>query len=419
MDWSVTHHPAFWGRKKLTYPSVPKEHAKFSESVVVGNLVMVSGCIGKETKTGKPTPESVFEQAFLALDNTRTALEKAGSSMENIVKTFSLIRDLSSYGEYRKAETEYYERYAPTLIRKPPSATLMVYPGLALPEFKLEYEVIAVVDRNAEDWEVTYYPEFWGGRELAYPHVPKEHAKFARTQVIGQLVLVSGCQALDHDTVKVETMDFAEQALICLEKIRIGMEETGGSWETVAKTNVFIKNPDLIETYRQVEKNYFKNKFSPLVDRPPASTTFIVTELPRQEFLVEIEAFGIASNNQSKWPINFCKGADHRSASVQAGELVYYSACHAAGSLEDQITRSFEKLRISCQQANSTLDKVIKTTMMLTDTKHYATMRRLEVEYYEKYAPNLVTNPPASTFMQVEAIEDNNALFQLDAIGVM
>ena len=138
---------------------------------------------------------------------------------ENIVKTFSLIRDLSTYGEYRKAETDFYELYAPTLIRKPPAATLMVYPGLALPEFKLEYEIIAVVNRSAKDWEVSYYPEFWAGKELAYPQVPKEHAKFARTQSVGELVLVSGCQALDHHTVKVETNDFVEQAKICLEKI--------------------------------------------------------------------------------------------------------------------------------------------------------------------------------------------------------
>jgi len=419
MDWSVRHHPAFWGSKKLSYPNVPKEHAKFSESVVVGNLIFASGCIGKETKTGAPTPHSITEQVFLALENTRTALETAGSSMENIVKTFSLIRDLSTYGEYRKAETEYYELHAPTLIRRPPSATLMVYPGLALPEFDLEYEVMAVVDRNAENWGVTYYPEFWAGKELAYPQVPKEHAKFARTQVVGQLVLVSGCQALDHDTVKVETMDFAEQTRICLEKIRVSMEESGGSWETVAKTNVFIKNATLLETYRQVERDYFKSQAPALIDQPPASTTFIVTELPRPEFLVEIEAFGVAGDNGSQWPVRFCKGVTHRSASVRAGELVYYSACHGTGSLEEQITGGFDKLRVACEQAGSTLDKVIKTNLMLTNTDGYAKMRRLEIEYYEQYAPNLVPNPPACTYMQVEAIEDADTVFQVDAIGVI
>ena len=236
--------------------------------------------------------------------------------MENILKTFSLIRDLSTYGQYRKAETEYYEKYAPTLIRKPPSATLMVYPGLALPELKIEYEVTAAVNREAQDWDVVYYPEFWGGKELAFPHVPKEHPKFARSQVIGQLVLVSGCQALDHNTESVETMDFKEQAILCLEKIKIAMEETGGSWETVAKTNVFIKDSRNLKLYREIESDYFRENAPPLSNKPPASTTFIVEELPREEFLVEIEAFGVAGGGKNNWSIEKVAGESHRSSSL-------------------------------------------------------------------------------------------------------
>ena len=56
---------------------------------------------------------------------------------------------------------------------------------------------------------------------------------------------------------------------------------------------------------------------------------------------------------------------------------------------------------------------------MLTNTNHYEKMRRIETEYYQQYAPKLITNPPACTFMQVEAIEDASTLFQVDAIGVI
>ena len=117
MNWSITHNPAYWGEKRLNYPNVPKEHAKFSESVVVENLVFVSGCIGKDAQTSKTIPKNIADQTYFALENTRLALNRAGSSMENIVKTFSLIRDLSEYGEYRKAETEYYEKYGGSIHR--------------------------------------------------------------------------------------------------------------------------------------------------------------------------------------------------------------------------------------------------------------------------------------------------------------
>lgn len=417
-NWSVNHNPAYWGNKKLCYPNVPKEHAKFSESVTVENIIFVSGCIGKDVQNNRDVPKNIEDQVYLALDNTRLALERAGSSMENILKTFSLIRDLSTYGQYRKAETEYYEKYAPTLIRKPPSATLMVYPGLALQELKIEYEVVAAVNRETQDWNVVYYPEFWGGKELAFPHVPKEHPKFARSQLIGQLVLVSGCQALDHNTERVETMDFKEQAILCLEKIKIAMEETGGSWATVAKTNVFIKNSKNLKLYREIENNYFREKAPSLLDAPPASTTFIVKELPREEFLVEIEAFGVSGKGKNNWSVKKIPGEIHRASSVKVENLVYFSACNSVGTLEEQINGAFDKLHQAAKKTGTSLDKIIKTNMMLTDTKNYNTMRKLETEYYQKNAPYLLENPPACTYMEVNAIEGDKALFQIDAIGV-
>ena len=87
--------------------------------------------------------------------------------------------------------------------------------------------------------------------------------------------------------------------------------------------------------------------------------------------------------------------------------------------MKEQITESFGKLRIACEQAGSSLDKVIKTNIMLTDINHYPLMRRVETEYYEQHAPNLISNPPVCTCMQVEAIEVTNTVFQVDAIGVM
>lgn len=62
------------------------------------------------------------------------------------------------------------------------------------------------------NWDLHYFPTYWAGKKLAYPEVPKEHAKFVQSQVIGNLVVLSGCQALDHDSIKVETSDFREQA---------------------------------------------------------------------------------------------------------------------------------------------------------------------------------------------------------------
>jgi 2-iminobutanoate/2-iminopropanoate deaminase len=382
---------------------------------VVGNIVFLSGC------GGDPGAASVEDQVTAALDTARLAMETAGASLGNIVKTFFMITRLDDYARVRKTETEYYERHAPQLVTTPPAATLMVVPSLASPGVKVQYEAIGAVRRGRAEWAVKYYPEFWAGRELAYPHVPKEHAKFARSQSVGNLLIVSGCQALDHGSVRVETADFDAQSRIVLDKVKVAMEETGGTLANVVKTNVFIKDAAMLRRYRDVERQFFAAHARAFVDRPPASTVYVVSELPRREFLIEVEAFGVADGKAPGWAPRYHAGA------ASAGNLLFVSGCHgssggraASGAIEGQVVAALDKVRAAMERAGSSLDKVVKTTLMLRALDAYPAMRAAELAYYRQHAPQLVATPPASTFMQVAAIgDDPDALFQIDAIGVM
>ncbi len=427
MNWDVKYYPGYWAGRKLAYPDVPKEHPKFAQSIVVGNLIFVSGCVGQDTNTGTPAPENVEDQVKLALKYAELAMKTAGSSMENIVKTFFLIKDLDNYQQVRKTETEYYSEHAPYLVENPPAATLMVVPSLARPEFQVEYEVIGVVDRTMPGWGVKYYAEYWGGKELAYPHVPKEHAKFARSQVVGNLVILSGCQALDHNSVRVETTDFNEQSRIVLEKLRVGMEETGGSMSSLVKTNVFLKDLNDLQQYREVEQEYFQEHAPDLARNPPASTAIVVSELPRPEFLVEVEAFGVIDERAPDWTTKYYPGSLAATSGVSAGNLLFLSGCDGSNPdngemetdiVEQQIIVALNKVRVALERAGSSMDKVVKTLMMLRNLEDYPKMRKTEVEYYQQHAPHLVSNPPVSTFVQLPSITSPAALFQIDVTAV-
>ncbi|MCZ6764113.1 MAG: RidA family protein [Alphaproteobacteria bacterium] len=420
MDWAVTHRPETWGGKELAYPHVPPEHPKFAQSVTVGNLVFLSGFVGLDGDTGR-VASGVAAQVTLALDNTRAAMAAAGSSLDNIVKTFFTVTNLDDYPLIRRTETEYYERHAPYLVAHPPAATLIVVSSLARPELLLEYEAVGVVDRTAADWEVSYYPEYWNGRQLAYPHVPKDHAKFARSEVVGNLVFVSGCQALNHDTVRVETSDFAEQTLIVMEKIRTGMEEAGGSIATLLKTNVLLDDIADLPKYREVERTFFA-KHAPGAD-PPASTVIAAKSLPRPEFLVEVEAIGAVDAGAANWPTLYCPGDENASRSVSSGKLVFLSACDGAnpatGGIEtenfaEQMLIALDKVRTALEEAGSSMEKIVKTLLMLRRLEDYSEMRRTELAYLQKYAPKLVAKPPASTLIQLPALSHPKSLFQID-----
>ena len=124
---------------------MPKESPKFARSMLVGNLIFVSGCTGQDTITGKPTAGNFEDQMIMALDKIKMAMEEAGSSMENIVKTVMLVKRLSDYPKMRKTEVEYYLKHAPYLVENPPASTFMQLSSMTNPKALFEIDVTAVL----------------------------------------------------------------------------------------------------------------------------------------------------------------------------------------------------------------------------------------------------------------------------------
>jgi 2-iminobutanoate/2-iminopropanoate deaminase len=144
----VKNYPEYWGGKKLAYPHVAPEAGKFSRSVVVGNLIFVSGCQGMNPETLKTETDVFEEQMVIALDKVRMAMEEAGSSMNNVVRTLMLLKHLEDYPRMRKTELEYYQKHAPFLVDNPPASTFMQVVSLGKPEFLVEIDVIGVISRE-------------------------------------------------------------------------------------------------------------------------------------------------------------------------------------------------------------------------------------------------------------------------------
>jgi len=148
VDSGVKHYPEYWAGKKLAYPHVAPESPKFSRSIVVGNLIFVSGCQGMNPETLKTETDVFEEQMVIALDKVRMAMEEAGSSMNNIVKTLMLLKNLKDYPRMRKTELEYYQKHAPFLVDNPPASTFMQAASLGRPEFLVEIDVVGVISRQ-------------------------------------------------------------------------------------------------------------------------------------------------------------------------------------------------------------------------------------------------------------------------------
>jgi len=130
--------------KKKTYRLVyGGKKQRFARSVVVGDLVFLSGSSGRTMETGEVSSDNVKEQMIVALDKIKGALEEAGSSMDNIVKTVIYLKRLEDYQIMRDTEREYYEKHAPSLIEDPPASTFMQPASLSKPNMLIEIDVIA------------------------------------------------------------------------------------------------------------------------------------------------------------------------------------------------------------------------------------------------------------------------------------
>src|SRR3972149_3018803 len=120
--------------KKKTYPLVyAGTGERFARSVVVGDLVFVSGSSGRTLQTGEVASDDFKEQMIVALDKIRGALEEAGSSMEHIVKAVIYMKRMEDYQVMRDTELEYFMTYAPGLVEEPPASTVVQILSLSRP----------------------------------------------------------------------------------------------------------------------------------------------------------------------------------------------------------------------------------------------------------------------------------------------
>ena len=441
MVWETKRYPAYYGGVKQAYPHIAPGESFYSRSVVVGNLIFLSAVSPRSIDTGKVEASTLEEQVFSALDNIRVVVEEAGGSMNNIIKDTILIKNIGDLPRVREAVLEYYQKYAPLLAEEPPASSVIIT-NLEAPEYLVQIDALGVVSRGEPGWEMKTYPAYYGGIKQAYPHVAPGQPMFSRSAVVGNLIFCSGANARSLVTGEVETDNFEEQMVIALDRVRMNMEQAGGSLNNVIKTLIYFK--DIGNDYtimRKIESEYYQKHTPSLAEDPPASTV-CQAQLEKPEYLVEIDAIGIVSKNKPGWEMkkypayyggikyaypHVAPGQPMFSRSAVVGNLIFCSGAaglalgtfkQASELLEDQMKITMDKIKMYMEQAGSSMENIVKMVIYLKNMDDCPRIRKAELEYYQINAPALVGEPPASTVVEAP-LHRPETLMEIDAIGVI
>ena len=127
------------GRRRIPGDS-PFDSLGFSRVVVEGPHVYVAGT-APIPKDGSPAPEAAYDQAKLCLEIIETALERAGVTLEHVVRTRIYLADRSYMDEVSRAHAEAFASIRP--------ANTTVVTQLVDPSWKLEIDVDALIPDGA------------------------------------------------------------------------------------------------------------------------------------------------------------------------------------------------------------------------------------------------------------------------------
>lgn len=129
------------------YPNVAPGTPIYANAVIVDNMIYVSGMTAQSFEDGMCRTSTAEEQTKVCLTKLKQVLEECGSSLENLVRTLFLFKDMKDYPVVRAAELAFYQEHAPLLVEQPCASTVFEAAALARPEFLIEIEAIAVVKK--------------------------------------------------------------------------------------------------------------------------------------------------------------------------------------------------------------------------------------------------------------------------------
>ena len=119
---------------KRVHPTVGYSHASKA-----GNTLYIAGQIAQDVDGNQVGQADIEAQVRQVYENLKNIVQEAGGTLQNIVKMTTFLTRYSYIETYRSVRNQYFPEPCPP-------NTLLIIESLALPDYMIEVEAIAVLD---------------------------------------------------------------------------------------------------------------------------------------------------------------------------------------------------------------------------------------------------------------------------------
>ena len=100
-------------KKAIQIPNAPAPVGPYSQAILAGGMMFVSGQIPLNPSTGQLEMNSIDEATHRVMKNIAALLSEAGLSFENVVKTSIFLKDLSDFQAVNVIYASYFTGVPP------------------------------------------------------------------------------------------------------------------------------------------------------------------------------------------------------------------------------------------------------------------------------------------------------------------
>jgi enamine deaminase RidA (YjgF/YER057c/UK114 family) len=115
----------------------------YSRAVKVGNTIEVTGTVAVDDINSLVGGNDAYEQTKFIIQKIEKVLQRAGSSLKDVVRTRMFVTDISRWEEYGKAHGEFFKDIKPC-------TTMLEISKLIAPEYLIEIEATAIINTETQ-----------------------------------------------------------------------------------------------------------------------------------------------------------------------------------------------------------------------------------------------------------------------------